>query len=306
MRQQEQDTKFVPIPADFFTTKTGRKLFRAGPIHQLRFLWLVFKAHSLGRDGALAGSDMEPLDVEDIAEDHDRDVEGWQLTIEICHELNLVETDSRGILKIAHIEYWHRPPSDRPEATRERKRKQREREREATESQPESQECHGGHEESRESRPRTEENRTETEEIRSDLDQTTEQKRTEETREVDPLGLPVCRSSFVKFAQTAHERVAGSPLSKSELASLEKLVSSPPWSGYSWRDRAGAMLTAELQMEWEAERGKAFINAWFYLLTAAASYLKQAKDVNRANDFAVRKGYTPMPHAYEAPEQAAQ
>lgn len=309
MKTQEPDTKFVPVPADFFTTKTGRRLFRAGPIHQLRFLWLVFKAHGLGKNGQLKGSDNEPLDVDDLAEDHDRDFEGWKITIKVCNELNLVETMEDGTIRIVSPEYWTRPPSARPSAVRKRVQKHRERQPEDPEPQEKPgscndpvTDCNGSNsslskiraDQSRSDQIRSEESRSEQEEIGQDQ---------EGLRPQSPL--PACsfgQEEFFKDCDQAHRLVDGRAFPKSSRRNTLKVIDALPRSRFGWKDKAGAVLLAAQKVRWKIDKGDPVDNPWGLLLTIVSEHVKAAEQYNK---LAERTGGEPEFHWSLEPVEVA-
>lgn len=306
MKTQESDTKFVPVPADFFSTKTGRKLFRAGPIHQLRFLWLVFKAHGLGKNGQLKGSDNEPLDVDDLAEDHDRDFDGWKTTLKVCNELELIEILEDGTIKIVSPEYWTRPPSARPSAVRKRVQKHREKLSEDPEPKTEPEPCNDpvtddNSSNSSLSKIRADQSRSEQEQIRSDLEKSRQDQ--EGLRPQSPL--PACsfgQEEFFKDCDQAHRLLDGRAFPRSSRKNTLKVIEALPRSRFGWKDKAGAVLLAAQKVRWKIDKGEPVDNPWGLLLTIVSEHVKAAEQYNK---LAERTGGEPEFHWSPEPVEVA-
>lgn len=308
MKSQERDTKFVPVPADFFQTSTGRKLFRSGPIHQLRFLWLVFKAHGLRKDGHLKGSDNEPLDIFDIAEDHDRDIDGWEETISICNDLGLVEILDCGTIKIVSMEYWSRPPSARPAAIRERQKKYRENKAKENSGTQNKGTCNEGVTDDNSDNSDLSKIRSEQDQIRSDQEKSRseqEKSRSEQEGLRPHSPLPACsfgQDEFFKDCDQAHRLVDGRAFPDASRKNTLKVVDALPRSRFGWKDKAGAVLLAAQKVRWKIDKGDPVDNPWGLLLAIVSDHIKAAEQYNK---LAERTGGEPEFHWSPEPVEVA-
>lgn len=118
--------RFIPAPLDWTIHPLCVALRRADPAHPDRWQHLIRRAHLEGRGGKLLLYDDTPIDAEQLAHDHDRDVDGWKRFVAICVELGLLAWHD-GVLVVAVWKFWHRSSSEMPEAIQLRAAESRER-----------------------------------------------------------------------------------------------------------------------------------------------------------------------------------
>ena len=305
---------FVPMPVDWFRTRTAKQLRRRDPANESRFLFMVCLAYQTDDDGRVVGSDNLPLSAEDLADDHDRDVDAWESFIKACHELDLVETDEDGAFRLTSFRYWtrgERRPSDRPEATRERKRKQREREKKAEQVDAISENVTRvttGHELSRMSRQEERRGEERREEQSRAEKRRAEQSRGESERREASRGAPLeaaaavfSEHDFFEAAASVYESLSGGrKLPSKERGTIRDEIGSWPPPRTGWQDYAGAVILAAQKTQHEEQAGKDIRNPWLYTLRAAPDQLDLAAQYNISSR---RAGVEPD-YRWEPPEVA--
>mgnify|MGYP001157975457 CR=1 FL=1 len=273
---------FVPIPEDWFSTKTAKRILRQGKTPEqgaafhARFLYMIFRAHAIDDNGRVIGSDGLPLDCEDLADEYDRDVTGWESALLAYQALDLVEIDEDGCIRICDYRYWVRRPSDRPEATRERKRRQRERE-----SEPLKDDVHP-----RDLRDVTGVTNVTNVTTRADQTRAEESRQSKDAREDEPtphrsvspmlIDCPFDKNSFLQDCETAHHVVTGKPfLPRSRKHTLR--IAEGLNSRFGWKARSGAFLLAAQKVRHILNRGDPVDNPWGLLLTLVGDHLIEAE-----------------------------
>lgn len=118
--------RFIPVPIHWMRHPACKRLRRADPEHVGRWFYLITVAASANAGGDVVLDCGTALTADDLADEYDHDYEGWRAFVTLCHELDLLRTDS-GTLTVVPWRDWHRAPSDMPETSRHRKAAERER-----------------------------------------------------------------------------------------------------------------------------------------------------------------------------------
>lgn len=121
----EKSLSWLPLLSGWSTHPKTRRLRRADGAHEGRWIHLVCTAHQCKAKGRLVMTDGTILTLEDLADSHDRNDEGWEKFIAITQQLEMVKVESDGTIVITSWADWNREAAHEREAAKYKKRSER-------------------------------------------------------------------------------------------------------------------------------------------------------------------------------------
>ena len=99
--------RFIPMPLDWPRSRVFRQLRQTDPGAIWRFLWLLNQAHQVNRAGRIDLANGQALTAEDCAAETDQDVDGWNRSVDLLVQLDLLHVDDEGMQLLCWAE-WRR------------------------------------------------------------------------------------------------------------------------------------------------------------------------------------------------------
>lgn len=292
---------WMKLPLDLESRPDYSDLFDENPENFRLWIRIMIVCVRADDEGRLTHRQGKPLQLRHLAKLLDKTEVETVDFLELCRELDLVSIidadDQPATIQnlkhgsaACHVTDWEEWWGDRRASSAERVRKWRKRQKEESETDETSCNvtCNTGetlHETGCNVTCNNDEthvtpldqNRSDQEKSRSRKEQTSKEGLRLKN---DLLACLFDKDLFLQECDQAHRFLTGKPFPKSShkntITAAEKLLSE-----FEWATRAGAVLLAAQQVQYEQQQGKKIANPWGYLIPMISDHMKEAEQYIR-------------------------